>query len=70
MSVMSGRAKLKEAAKELFARWNQTRSIWRDEVAQQFEEDVLDPLVTHLRGAESAMDHMETVMNQLRRDCE
>ena len=69
MSVYAGQAKIKEASKELRVRWNNTKSLWRDEVSRQFEEKHLDPLLLKLRKAEEALSHMDAVLNQLRRDC-
>ena len=69
MSVYAGRAKIKNASKELRIRWNETRSLWQDEVGRAFEERHLDPLLSKLRKAEEAMLHMDEMLNQLRRDC-
>ena len=69
MSVYAGRVKIKDASKTLRARWNSTKSLWRDEVSRKFEEKQLDPLLLKLRKAEEALSHMDGVLNRLRRDC-
>ena len=65
-----GRAKLNEARKDLFVRWNQTKAHWDDPVSREFERAYLDPLEARLRSALGAMNHMAQVMQRLEQDCE
>ena len=65
-----GRAKLNEARKDLFVRWNQTKAHWDDPVSREFERTYLDPLEARLRSALGAMNHMAQVMQRLEQDCE
>jgi len=70
VSLQAGQASLNKASKVLFARWNETRTLWRDEVAQEFEDRYIAPLMRDLRAAQEAMDHMAAVLTQVRHDCE
>jgi hypothetical protein len=70
MSLQAGQASLNKASKMLFARWGETRSLWRDEVAQEFEDRYITPLMRDLRVSQEAMDHMAAVLTKVRHDCE
>jgi hypothetical protein len=69
MSVDAAQAKLQHEIRELRARWEQTRLLWRDAVAQEFEENILRDLENDLRATLAAMDHLRTVVRQARSDC-
>ncbi len=70
MSLQAGQASLNKAAKVLFARWYETRASWRDQVAQEFEDRYITPLMRDLKTAQEAMDHMGAILTQVRNDCE
>jgi hypothetical protein len=70
MGVYEGRGQLAKAVKQLMLRWTETRSDWNDAAAERFEKKFLEPLEIDLRTAVSAMDHMATLLNQVRRDCQ
>ena len=69
MGVHEARGNLAKAYKELMLRWQETRSQWDDAQAEQFEETVLRTLESDLRTANSAMDQMGILLNQVKRDC-
>ena len=69
MGVHEARGNLAKAFKELMLRWQETRSQWDDAQAEQFEETVLRTLESDLRTANSAMDQMGILLNQVKRDC-
>lgn len=69
MSVGSGHAKLKRAARDLLVRWRSVQAMWRDENSRKFEENYIDPFMAKLRITESAMGHMTMMLDQIRRDC-
>jgi len=70
MGVYEGRGQLAKAYKNLVMKWQETRSGWTDAAAVQFEKKFLEPLEVDLRNAGGAMDHMATILSQIRRDCE
>ncbi len=70
MSVSSGLGKLKTAAKDLQARWQDTRADWHDQNSQHFEEQFVTPLLARLRKVELTLAHMVAVLQEARRDCE
>ena len=70
MGVYGGRGQLSRAIKLLQARWIDTKTGWDDAASAHFEKKFLEPLEADLRTAETAMDHMAAVLNQIRRDCQ
>ena len=70
MGVYEGRGQLSKGIKQLLLRWAEVRTSWNDAAAEHFEKKFLEPLEIDLRNAFSAMDHMATVLGQVRRDCE
>jgi hypothetical protein len=69
MSVAESQAKLSRAARDLFVRWDQTASSWRDENRRQFEKKYLVLLRLELNKTKRAMEHIDTVLNHIRHDC-
>ncbi len=70
MSVTSGQGNLRQAGKDLRARWLDTKAAWHDQNSRRFEEEYLVPLLGRLRTVELAMGHMATVLRKVRGDCE
>ena len=68
MGVYEGRGQLTKGIKNLMMRWQETRSSWNDAATNQFEKKYLVPLEIDLRNALGAMDHMASVLSQVRRD--
>ncbi|MGQ9649764.1 MAG: hypothetical protein ACUVXJ_06625 [Phycisphaerae bacterium] len=70
MSLHTGQANMRKAAKDLAARWSEVRALWRDDVARQFEERYIHSLLREVRVTQDAMAHMSSVIAQIRQDCE
>jgi hypothetical protein len=70
MSLEGGRARLYSALKTLQSRWDSTEPHWQDTMKLQFVEQLLTPLQTHTAAALQAIDQMNVILNQMRRDCE
>jgi hypothetical protein len=69
MSVTVGRAKLKTSLRDLLARWEETKQVWHDARAAQFEQQFIEPLEPQARSALAAMDRMAAIIAQAERDC-
>jgi hypothetical protein len=68
---MSGNdARLAALTRDLFERWRQTRSAWRDTRAAQFEKDYLEPLEDAVKSAVRGITELEALLQHIRRDCE
>ena len=70
MGVYEGRGQLAKALTNLNLRWVEAKGSWDDAVSRQFEENFMVPLEMDMKNAASAMDHMASVLAQVRRDCE
>ncbi len=70
MSLNATRARLEQLAKELFRNWDETKAVWRDSRAQEFEEKFIPELSTRLRQAEEAMEKLDQLISKVREDCD
>lgn len=55
--------------KDLNAYWERTASVWNDAARDKFETDYLKELAEAVRGASTAMDQIELLLRQVRREC-
>lgn len=69
MSVAAGQAKLEQASQKLVTRWRETRPAWRDSNSQRFEDEYIMAWVGQIRTAAAAMETMNRILAQIRRDC-
>jgi hypothetical protein len=70
MSLQEGRGLLYSALKTLQARWDLTDPSWHDTMKTQFVEQILTPLQEQTAAALQAIDRMDDIFQQMRRDCE
>lgn len=70
MSTKVAQANLNDAAKELRFKWARARSEWDDAASRRFETEVLQPLEPAIVAALKAIEHVNELMTQARRDCE
>ena len=69
MSVDAAQARLQHGMRDLHARWDATRSLWRDAVADEFEQAFMEDLYKDLRATLAALDHLRSALSQARHDC-
>jgi hypothetical protein len=69
MSLQDGRGRLYSALKSLQSRWDSTEPQWRDVMKVQFVEQILTPLQEQAAAALQAVDQMDALLHQMRRDC-
>lgn len=69
MSMGVGRTRLKAAMKELLVHWDLVKAKWDDPVRADFEGKFLKTLEPRVHTAATAMEKMEGVLAQVRRDC-
>ena len=70
MSLETSSAKLNTAAKDFLHTWQQVRGRWRDRRAAAFEETTVRLIERSVKGALSALAHMDGMLAQARRECE
>ncbi len=64
-----GCAKIKNALKNLMIRWEETGEVWRDRVADRFEETHLVPLDPQVQRAIQGIEELMQILQQAEREC-
>lgn len=67
---LSGRHHLTVLTKDLLRHWEETRQVWQDRKAEDFERNYLKELEPSVRRAVDAMEKFEAIFAKMRRDCE
>jgi phage shock protein A len=70
MSMISSKARLGAATKELSTKWQETKEHWHDAKSQEFERKYLEDLQTSVDTAAGVMDQLDKLINKIRSDCE
>jgi hypothetical protein len=70
MSLEGGRARLYSALKTVQVHWDSTEPHWQDAMKVQFVEQILAPLRDQTAAVLQAIDQMDVILLQMRRDCE
>ena len=69
MSV-PGRTQLMSLTKDLLREWNDTRQVWQDAKAQEFERTYLVDLESSVNRALYGIEKLDAMLTKIRRDCE
>ncbi len=67
--MSAGSSKLQHALKDLRARWDETKSLWSDQVARDFEKNHLTPLDQQTTVAMRGMADIAEVLSRVRHEC-
>jgi hypothetical protein len=70
ITTATGRGKLYGSLKDMRILWDETEKFWNDEVRQNFEEKIFDPLVQQCQSAIRAMNRVAQLMAQVQNECE
>lgn len=70
MSTKVAQSNLTDAIKELRFRWERVRTEWDDHASHRFEKEVLAPLEPMIVAAIKALEHVNELGVQVRRECE
>ena len=68
--MIGSEASLQNVEKRLKEHWLEVCADWRDDKARDFEDEIIQPLLTRLRVVERAMGQLSLTLQQARRDCE
>ncbi len=60
---------LSGALKDLNIFWDRTASSWNDGARDKFAKDHIDDLAHAIRDASTALDQIEQLLRQIRREC-
>ena len=69
MSLYEASGNLAKAFKELSIRWMNVKTIWTDEQAERFEDEIMRPLERDLKQAAEGIDAMNQLVLSAKRDC-
>jgi hypothetical protein len=69
MSLNAAAVELTDGIKTLGEIWDETRIVWTDGVAQDFEKRFWRPLEAQTHEAVSAIDRLSVLLVQVRREC-
>jgi hypothetical protein len=70
MSEGGNAARLASLTRELLQRWRQTRDVWADGKAREFEERFIQELESEANSTLPAIEQLESVLQRVRHDCE
>ena len=70
MSEGGNAARLANLTRELLQRWQQTREVWSDRKAREFEERFIRELESEVNSTLPAIEQLESVLQRVRHDCE
>lgn len=70
MSLSSTKARLVALTRDVELRWDETRTYWRDAKGDQFDQHYMIELSAEMARAVEAIDALDTLITQVRHDCE
>jgi hypothetical protein len=70
MSLSASRSRLNALTRDLAARWEGTRDSWNDAKRDEFERRFLRPLFAAVDKADTALEQLDELVTQVRKDCE
>ena len=70
MSLGASRSRLVALGRDLATHWQATRETWTDARRDHFERTYLVPLFAALERAGTALEQLDAVVSQVRKDCE
>lgn len=70
MSEGGHAARLARLTRELLERWHQTREVWADGKAREFEERFIREIESEVKATLPAIEQLESVLQRVRHDCE
>ncbi len=70
MSTGDDGARLEALTRQLMARWEQTKKVWRDEKSQEFERHYMEELHAGVESAVTVIRQIDKLITTTRNDCE
>jgi tRNA uridine 5-carbamoylmethylation protein Kti12 len=70
MSLRSSGNQLAALTKELFLKWDDTKSYWKDSKSDEFEKKYLEELQANVDTAVVVIEQLDKIITKIRRDCE
>ncbi|MCA9080287.1 MAG: hypothetical protein KDA58_06985 [Planctomycetaceae bacterium] len=69
-NLQSSSGRIQDALEVLLIRWDETREVWKDQRAERFDEEVIQPLREQIAIATPAIGHITQVIARARREVE
>jgi hypothetical protein len=66
MGVYESCAKIKQSTQDMNILWEQTKAVWRDAKARQFEEEFLARLSVETKKAQTALQNIAPLLSRIR----
>ena len=66
MGVYESCAKIKQSTQDMNILWEQTRALWRDANARQFEEEFIARLSVETKKAQTALQNIGPLLSRIR----
>ena len=63
-------ARLTGVTRELWNQWQQTKTLWRDAKAQEFEDKYLADLVASVEKTAAVIEQLDKLILKIKKDCE
>lgn len=70
MSLGASKSRLRSVTRDLFNQWHDTREVWRDTKARDFEIEYLDELNSSVEHASTIISKLDEIVAKIRKDCE
>ena len=70
MNLTADRMRLTALTRALRIQWEQTKDHWRDDQAREFERTYLTDLEAGVGNTVGTIEKLDSLLTQLRRDCE
>lgn len=66
MSVHASCANIEESIKDLNMVWQQTKAVWKDAKARQFEKEFMTQLSFEIKKTQTALNQIGVIHNHIR----
>jgi hypothetical protein len=67
--MSAGSARLTHALKTMRERWSETRTLWADKQALDFEKNHIEPLQHDTKHASIGMEKVAEVLRSVKQEC-
>ncbi|MEM7010321.1 MAG: hypothetical protein AAF585_02455 [Verrucomicrobiota bacterium] len=69
MRLNTAKSRLASVSKELNRQWENTKIVWRDQKALEFEQRYMNPMFESVENALAAIEKLDKVISKVRNDC-
>lgn len=70
MNLNATKSRQTALTKEILLRWEDTKTHWRDARSAEFQSNYMQELFPRVNQATNAIEKLDELLNQIRRECE